>query len=337
KLFVNGASVRYDVSETGTLAYAETGAADGPRVLGLVDLRVTGAPPEVLPVPPAQYSSPRLSPDGRRLAVHSGSEVAGNRVVWVYDLTGDRAIRQLTFEGDSHHPVWTPDGERIAFASDREGTASIYWQPADGSGAAERLTTAEDGVEHLPSSWSPDGRRLVYIALSIDDADVWAVEPGGGSEPVFQDPNQYHLGPELSPNGRWIAYHTGKTLGDQDVYVEPFPPTGARHRISQSGGYWSMWSRTGTQLFYRSIAQSVAALRTVDVVTEPRFEFSPERELPPKGFVTVSFQRDYDITPDGRKMLMVYPADFASRAPRPTARIHVVVNWLEELKQRIPH
>jgi TolB protein len=108
---------------------------------------------ERLNVPPKEYLNPRLSPDGQTLVVQSLED--SESVIWVYDLTGDTAIQQLTFEGDNQRPVWTPDSQRITFSSDRDGTMSLYWMPADGSGVAERLTTAEEGTA---IGWGP-GRR----------------------------------------------------------------------------------------------------------------------------------------------------------------------------------
>ena len=114
-------------------------------------------------MPPKRYLSPRLSPDGQTLVVQS-VEDSGD-LIWVYDLTEDTAIRQLTFEGNNQRPVWTPDSQRITFSSDRDGTMSLYWMPADGSGVAERLTTAEEGTTHRMWSWSPDGELLVFTVL----------------------------------------------------------------------------------------------------------------------------------------------------------------------------
>ena len=115
---------------------------------------------EPLTVPPAPYLSPRLSPDGEKLVVQTAEDDGG--VLWVYDLAGDAQIQQLTFEGDNQRPIWTPDGQRITFSSDREGTMSLYSMPADGSGVAERLTTADEGTFHWPGSWAPDGQTLLF-------------------------------------------------------------------------------------------------------------------------------------------------------------------------------
>jgi TolB protein len=135
-------------------------AGSSERTLALVGRDGVVAP---LRVPPAQNLSPRLSPDGETLVVES-VETEGN-VLWTYDLSSDTQIQQLTFEGDNHRPVWTPDGQRITFASDRDGPMGLYWTPADGSGAAERLTTAEAGTSHSSCRRARD-RHVVTIGHS---------------------------------------------------------------------------------------------------------------------------------------------------------------------------
>ena len=124
------------------------------------------------------YVSPRLSPDGSRLLVEATSDERSD--IWVYELEGNTQIRRLTLEGNNIRPIWTPDGERVTFASDREETPGIYWQPADGSGVPERLTTVEEGTQHWPESWSPDGEPLSFAVSSGGIAAVWPLSPDSG-------------------------------------------------------------------------------------------------------------------------------------------------------------
>ena len=188
---VQNAPMQFAVSESGTLAYvANTRVLDADRVLVLADRQgvVTR-----LDVPPMAYLSPRLSPDGTRLVVQT-EENDGSQL-WVYDLSGSTAIRQLTLEGNNVHPVWTPDGQRVTFASDRAGTMSTYWQRADGSGIAERLTTAEEGVEYRPESWSPDGTTLSLAMVRGAAIDVWTVSPDSTEAELFAgEPRTYQEG-----------------------------------------------------------------------------------------------------------------------------------------------
>lgn len=326
---------QFDLSHTGTLVYRR-GATDSrrERVLGLAS---RNGVIEYLDVPPAEYLSPRVSPDGRRLAVQSlNAEGAGT--LWVYELSGEHAIQQFTLEADNRRPVWTPDGERIAFTSDRGGTMSIYWRPSDGSRVAERLTTAEDGVSHFPSSWTPDGKTLLYMAHRDPNLQtewsVWTLSvDDGATESLLEAADAVRQAPALSRDGRWLAYTAGERANSQDVYVEPFPPTGARRRISQRGGNWPVWSPAGDELFYRPVnTVRERVLNHVDIVTAPEFAFSNERTLPIEDFTIVGFHRDYDVTPDGEKLLMVFPADRGESNPRPAQSIQIVLNWFSTLR-----
>ena len=268
------------------------------------------------------------------------AEDSGN-VLWIYDLSGDTQIQQLTFEGDNQRPVWTPDSQRITFSSDRDGTVSLYWMPADGSGVAERLTTAEEGTSHRPGSWSPDGQTLLFnVEREVTtDWDIWMLSGSAHeTQSLYDMPDTIYLGPELSPNGEWLAYGAGSSVqAGLDIYVEPFPPTGSRRRISRNGGYFPLWSPDGDRLFYRpTSATTRITLRSVDVVTEPAFAFSNEQTLPIEGFMVVAYHRDYDITPDGERFVMVFPADQTESSESSLRQIILVQNWFEELKERVP-
>ena len=327
---------QYAVSDSGSLVFVPGGVEGSERrTLALVD---RDGEVELLNVPPKQYLSPRLSPDGQTLVVQSIED--SENVIWVYDLTDDKAIRQLTFEGNNQRPVWTPDSQRITFSSDRDGTMSLYWMPADGSGVAERLTTAEEGTRHRMWSWSPDGKLLVFTVIRNDQTgrNIWTLSVDDGeTQSLYDTPGTVFLGAELSPNGEWSAYGAGPSGNAADIYVEPFPPTGARHRISQDGGLYPLWSPEGSELFYRPNAGGTGiTLRSVDIVTEPAFAFSNEQTLPVEGFNVVSGYRDYDITPDGERLLMVFPADQSDSSEPARQQINVVLNWFEELKERVP-
>ena len=328
-------AANFSISDTGSLAYVPGGRGSSDQTLALVGR--DGAV-EPLTVPPARYRSPRLSPDGEKLVVQTAEDDGG--VLWVYDLAGDTQIQQLTFGGDNQRPIWTPDSQRITFSSDREGTMSLYSMPADGSGAAERLTTADEGTLHWPGSWAPDGQTLLFNVErdQLTDWDIWTLSANGReTQSLYDTPDTIYLGAELSPNGQWLAYGGGgSNAANSDIYVEPFPPTGSRRRISQSGGIWPLWSPNGDRLFYRPTTASNAelTLRSVDVATEPDFAFRNEQTLPIEGFTVVAFYRDYDITPDGERLVMVFPADQTGDASLP--QINMILNWFQELTERVP-
>ena len=333
-------TANYFVSDTGTLAYVlatqEPAALGG--VLALVD---RNGVVEKLNVPSAQYRGPHLSPDGRQLAVEilAGD---GQSDIWVYDLSRRTALRQVTRGGNNGHPIWTQDSKRITFVSTRDGRSGIYWQAADGSGVAERLTTAEqEGEDHVPESWSPNGRTLSFSKFGTATQSGWTLSVEDGAKPVLlvggKDGKEVGSGAVFSPDGRWLAYRENRAAGEQ-IYIQPFPPTGEIHRVTQHGGSLPLWSPDGRELFYRrGIAGTTVEgprLMRVGITTEGALRWTDEQVLPMKAFQVFLGYRDYDITPDGRRFLMIVPASPAGSGETPP-QIHVVLNWHEELKRRI--
>ena len=156
---------------------------------------------------------------------------------------------------------------------------------------------------------------------------------------LYDAPDTIYVGAELSPNGRWLAYGSGPQSLAMDIFVEPFPPTGSIRKVSQTGGYFPLWSPDGDRLFYRPairfLGTGVGTLLSVDVVTEPTFALGDQQTLPIEGFTIVAFHRDYDITPDGERLLMVFPADQTEDATTMT-QINIVLNWFQELTERVP-
>ena len=338
---VNSMVGQYGFSDSGALIYLRGLGATvvARRILALVDRRGGVTP---LNVPPAPYLHPRISPDGSRVAVQTLDE-SNRSAIWVYDLSGNRAIQQLTQAGNNSRPIWTPDGKRLTFMSDRDGTRSIYWQPADGSGAAERLTKAEEKIEHWPDSWSADGKTLSFTRFGgLGNQSVWTLQVDPKSEGKDLGSKESG-GSAFSPDGKWIAYR--QLEGVAQIFVQPFPTTGAVYKVTQRGGSYPIWSHDQSEMFYRRpltgnnpTAESAAAdqLVSVQISTRGIVGYSNEQTIPIQGFLMFFGSRDYDITKDGKNFLMVFPADRAqSRAPaRP--QIDIVLNWFEELKQRVP-
>jgi Tol biopolymer transport system component len=333
----------YAISESGTLVYASAAATSPERTLGVASL--DGVIP--LELEPGLYSSPRVSPDGTRLVVQTTPAgtipiLSAAATIWVYDLNRKTAIRRLTQQGKNFQPIWTPDSTRVTFASDRDGPMSIYWQPADGSGIPERLTTAEKGTQHFPDSWSPDGRTLAYqVYSSTETVDLWTMSLDSRDKPMpLTKGGGRNHGAVFSPDGRWLAY--GSTEGSQieQIYVEPIPRRpGVKHQITRSEGAFPVWSPVGRSLFFRRVPRGNQGTGThlvqVEIADGSTFAWRNERELPIKGFLLFGGQRDYDVMPDGKRFVMMFPArNEAGETQRP--RINVVVNWLEELKRRVP-
>src|SRR5262249_52713329 len=152
------------------------------------------------------YSFPRVSPDGKLVAASTDDDKPD---VWIIDLAGTSAPRQLTLGGNSQVPVWSYDGLRVTFRSSREGDDSIFWQKADGTGTAERLTKAEPGAFHVPHSWSPDGKYLAYtVVKNGSDGAVWILSLDDRKSTLFVDKASQAA---FSPDGRWVAYQSGET------------------------------------------------------------------------------------------------------------------------------
>src|SRR6266566_1544932 len=197
-------TAHFSVSSTGSLVFVPGPASMSSALsdLALVDRNGAVQP---LKLPPGPYEYPRLSPDGKRIAV--GSDDGKEAIVWIYDLSGVTSMRRLTLGSRNRLPVWSADGERVAFQSDREGDLGLFWQRADGTTTAERLTKPDKDTAHVPESWSPDGKTLLFsvakgsryavAALSLTDKKE---TPFGGVQSAFPPAATF------SPDGRWVAY-----------------------------------------------------------------------------------------------------------------------------------
>jgi dipeptidyl aminopeptidase/acylaminoacyl peptidase len=301
-----------------------------------------------LDVPRAIYRNPRVSPDGRQIAVESIS-ASGQSALWVYDLSGTAAMRRLTQEGNSTRPIWTPDGKRIVYGSDREKQQGIFMQLADGSGLPERVTTAPDGREDYPESFSPDGKVMSFARvrppLGQDSWGLWTVrmDTTDRTPEVFFDlPASNEFGSSFSPDGKWIAYASNAAPDGKSaptffsIHMQPYPATGVKYQISQGSGAWPLWTGGGRELLYRAAGLGAAPrLNVISITTAPVPAFTSERILPITGFQPVVNNREYDVFPRGNRLLMVLPPTQQDAAPPPPVPLTMIVNWTEELKARV--
>jgi Tol biopolymer transport system component len=264
--------------------------------------------------------------------------------VWLYDLSRETPTR-LTFEGNLNTtPTWTPDGKRIVYQSNKEGPLNLFWQLADGGGGLERLTTSD--YLQAPMSWSPDGQLLSFIEVSpTTGRDIWVLRvgdpstssgqvPSAGSgqvrkaQPFLQTPFNEGAG-WFSPDGRWLAYISDET-GSYEIYVRPYPGPGGKWEISTEGGTEPVWNPNGRELFFRSRDKMMA----VDIATQPGFTAGKPRMLFEGQYQpTPTTRPNYDVSRDGQRFLMLKPIEQAQAAP---TQINVVLNWFEELKQKVP-
>jgi serine/threonine-protein kinase len=324
-LQTGGAGAQYSLSTTGSLVYVAGGAQGSAERLMWVSRNGTE---QVLPAPPHDYSFPRLSPDGRLLAVSFGEPGSGPQI-WLYDLARDTLTR-LTFGGNSNvAATWTPDGKRVVFGSDKEGQLNIFWQLADGSGGMERLTTSE--YVNGPWSFSPDGQLLAYVEGNpTTGPDIWVLRLSDRKAQPFLRTEFNEGAAAFSPDGHWLAYISDES-GRYEVYVQPYPGPGGKHQISTEGGTEPVWNPKGKELFYRSGDRMMA----VEVATQPSFSVGKPRMLFQGAYLTTTATSPfYNVSPDGQKFLMIKPAE--ATVSSPLTQIVVVQNWFEELKRLVP-
>ena len=314
-------AAHYSVSATGSLAYIAGNVQATQSKLVWVDRKGLE---QALPARPHSYRSPRLSPDGRRVAV-TIEEAEDD--IWLYELARDTLTR-LTFQGSLNLlGAWTPDGKRITFESTKEGPQNIFWQMADGSGGLERLTTSE--YIQAPTSWSGDGQLLAFIEVNPSTGrDIWVLRLSDRKAQPFLRTPFNETAPQFSPDGRWLAYVSDES-GRFEVYVQPYPGPGGKWQISTEGGTEPVWNRNGRELFYRSGDKMMA----VDVATQPGFSVGKPQMLFQGQYVpTPATFPDYDVSTDGQRFLMLKPVE-PGAAP---TQINVVLNWTEELKRLVP-
>jgi Tol biopolymer transport system component len=241
---------RAALSSDGTLFY-QTGTQTSQVLIAGVD----GTTRPLL-AEPREYAFPRLSPDGRRLAVAIGA--TDRRDIWIYDLGAQTATR-ITSEGTTNErPEWTPDGTRVLFRSDRHARSGIWWRPVDLSAEATPLIEGPH-MEVYEGVLSPDMRTIVYQLDTIGADILYRGMNGDSSHHVVSNSAQaIETMPRLSPDGRWVAFITDES-GHNEVVVQPFPGPGGRIQVSSGGGGEPVWSRDGRRLFYRGDGHLMAA------------------------------------------------------------------------------
>jgi Tol biopolymer transport system component len=301
-------SANFAVSQTGVLAY-RTGAtstapattsSEEPRSLVWIDRSGQGRAPVGTT---GAYAGVDLSPDGKRFAVHRHEGAGGDN--WFFDLAQGR-MQKLTFDAsqDNSSPVWSPDGTRIAFASRRNNKWGLYVKPVDGA-APEELILASDNVK-TPTSWSPDGKQLVY-GQDSGAGDVWVVSVDD-KKPValLQEPYR-EAHPQLSPDGKWLAYVSQQT-GVPEIYVRPFQGPGGPWQVSTDGGLYPRWRRDGKELFfYLQNALIAADIRVTGSSVEPGVPRTLFNLPPPNAQFAHSDYIRFAVTADGQRFLFSLP------------------------------
>ena len=336
----DAANPQITVSRNGTFTYVPPVAAESERSLMWVSPQ---AESELLGAPSRAYQFPRLSPDGRLVAV-AVQEGPGQGHIQLYDLNRN-VLTQFTQEGFNVAPVWTPNGRRIVFWSQgRSGGPGLYWQPVDGSAPAEILVAGQDDELLRPGSWSPDGTQFVYTVQGPQGSDIWVVtlsDDGTRTEP-FLDAPSLERNPMFSPDGSWVAY-VSEESGLQEVYLQRYPEGGNKVQVSDRGGFTPVWPTGSDSLFYQTLAGIVG----VPVTTGPDLVIGSSTALFTRGNASATATASgpvsyavgawywgptFDVAPSGDRLLMIHEAEDPWRA----SEIHVVQNWFTELERLVP-
>jgi serine/threonine-protein kinase len=287
---------------------------------------------------PNSYLNPRISPDGKKVAL--SIEASGNRDIWIWELLR-KTLTRLTFdEGPECSPVWTLDGQRIAFLSLRYGKAGVYWKAADGTGKEELLYSVP-GLITFPASWSDNGKTMVGAEWELGrmNFDIGILPTGGDGKPrLLLKEKYYEAQPQVSPDGRWIAY-TSNESGQNQVCVRPFPEVeGGLWQVSTTGGDSPLWSPDSREIFFRN----GDAVMGTSLRTDPTFSFETPKMLFRGTYVrsVLAFGNwdfaTWDISPDGQRFLMMKELAAATAVERGLRKITVILNWYEEIKRLVP-
>jgi Tol biopolymer transport system component len=233
--------------------------------------------------------------------------------------------------------VWSPDGLYVIFTSDSEGDNGLFRQRADGTGSAERLTKAQPGSIHIALSADPSGKVLAFYNSQRGAGGIWTLSLDGNGEamPVPDIPSSVQPTAVFSPDGRWLAYSTTEQGPTPQLFVSSFREAGSKHQITTDGGGMPLWSSDKKQIVYLGGPNRYLVL---DIQTEPTVSSGKHSPLPVNGIIRpLPGMRNFDLTPEG-KLLVVVPGFSKSEnnAPRPMLQINVVLNWIEELKKRLP-
>ena len=333
-------TVNYAVSRRGDLVYVPGGGAFTPPAARTLTWVNRQGQETAIAAPPRTYAVARLSPDATRVALDVRDQTMD---ISVWDLARQTLTPLSRHAAQDLSPIWTADGKRVIWTSTRGGgNPNLYWQEADGTSDAERLTVSVNN--QFPTSTTPDGGIVLVFGASGNNKngmDLFTLalkDPAHKAEPLIAAEGM-DFGAELSPDGKWLAYHSNIS-GEFQVYVRPFPNVeDGRWQISTEGGTRAAWSRRGRELFYldhQGLLTSVA----IAAATATTFAAGPPvRILTKKYYAGASLLgldlRGYDVSPDGRRFLMIKEPE----APPPVTQMMnmvLVLNWVDEVKNRLP-
>ena len=314
------------ITADGTLVYVPGPASIAPEGrLTWVDRRGVET---LVPGPPRVYAQPRVSPDGKRVAVFASDLELD---IWLSDL-GPTLTRLTYGPGVEAFPLWTPEGHRLIFGSQSTSAGNLFWQTADGAGRPEQLTESPNAQS--PTGISRDGRTLIFTeTFPKTGADVMQLELNDTRrvsalvQSEFTERNGI-----LSPDGQWLAYESNENSGQFEIFVRPFPDVNrGRNQVSTAGGTRPLWAPNGRELIYVSPS---GALMSVSVARGATWSATTPTVIVKEGYMVAPGNpgRTYDISPDGQRFLMIKDRSLTA-AP---AGLVVVQHWIEELKRLVP-
>jgi Tol biopolymer transport system component len=306
-------AAQLSISPSGSAVYVAGAFESDQRRLATVDRSGAATP---LAAPPRSYAAPQLSPDGRRLLVTVEAETPD---LWLYDIAPG-TLTQLTFDAGARFPVWSPDGQRAAFSSNRTGALNLFVIDIARPGAGQRLTSSDN--LQAAASWASDGRTLAFVEQHpTKGRDIRLIAPNDRSAQSWLDSTFEEGAPRFSPDGRWLAYVSNES-GRQEVYVRLLASSSGRQPISNGGGAEPVWARDGRELFYRQgntmMAVSLTGRGADLQAGRPQALFDGPFA---KGSIDAA---NYDVTPDGQRFLMV-------QSDQPTAgstTFHALIHWI---------
>ncbi len=322
---------QFAVSKSGTLLYV-TGGIFPIRQTTLTWLDRKGVATPVAGASPRSFLSPRISPDGHKIAVEIRSDDRQGADVWVYDVARGTPTR-LTFDGGAR-PVWSPDGRRLVYIHSTDGVANLYLINADGSGKPERLTKREFGQS--ATSWDPGSNTIAFIQRPTPDtfgiSTLPMAEGTAAHAPKLIIESRFALTHgDLSPDGRWIAYQSTES-GTPEIYVQGVAGGSEKTHISTEGGFEPIWVRNGSEILFRTGPMLgrffSAAVRSLS----PFRADAPKLLFETPGIDATTPVRGWDASADGRRFLVMRVGESTDK---PATTLHVVLNWTEELTRRV--
>ncbi|MEO8052798.1 MAG: protein kinase [Acidobacteriota bacterium] len=314
--FSSTSQAQFSASRDGTLVYVSGGASRGNKQLTWFDR--SGKSRGTVGMP-ANTLSVSLSPDGVTVAADP-LDTANKSEVWLHDLARGTALR-FTFTGTNISPIWSPDGTRIAFSSNRDGGIDPYVKPANGTGVEQAVD--QNLRYNWITDWSRDGRYLIEV---VDDDqktsfDIWIIPQFGDRKPFPYVNSRYaERNAKLSPSGQWLAYVSNETTRNE-IYVQTFPEHGGKWQISTNGGDFPVWSRDGRELYFIGADRKLMAVEVK--VSGKSFQAGV-----PKPLFEVAAQGQFDVSKDGRFLIQVPVEQGSANVP-----LTVVTNWQAGLKK----